>query len=619
MNKSLLIDISRVKKRSIVIIANDAKSCYDRIILWVLYFTMRKFGMPHSVAKTSVETIQDMTHNVSTVHGISDSHYGGCCTLPNGVLQGNGFAAQVCWAAISSILFEIYENEGFGAEIKSALEDKHIKLAGMAFVDDTDLMDMERDNEMVQDLLRRTQAGLDLWNQLLEVTGGALEPRKTDWCIVRYAKEKGKWKEKSMEATLTLEDEDTKQRIELKLLQPKEARRTLGIWQAGDGQQQTQTNILLENIISYGQQIKISGLSRREKELGLQSTITRTVVHGTPATSLNKEQAEEVNKELRRAAIQGLGVPKTTPIALIHGPSSLNGLQILDYFTFQMGEHLKILMDHLDTRTRTGDLIQILLTEHTLELGIEESIWELKNEKYLTMISESWIKNTLQAMIEHKIQIRQYHPVKLKKWRIGDKLLMNMFLKNPGSKLRPEQWHNIQEVRRYLRITTLSDILVNGMIDEKVWNGESAKMSVSRYKYKWMNAVPPMRDEVKDWQYALQLIGIGGPNRIIANTLGSWFDDAITQEAWTDKTLKYIYTKKQGKIRYYEKEKEKVNRNGENIYQLINYSIEMEYAYQVRIALMGDKIQMFDIIRDTTKRNIEINEQYFNRVKVKAP
>lgn len=228
LNKSLLIDISRVKKRSMVIIANDAKSCYDRIILWVLYFTMRKFGMPHSVAKTSVETIQDMTHNVSTVHGISDSHYGGCCTLPNGVLQGNGFAAQV-WAAISSILFKIYENEGFGAEIKSALEDKHIKLAGMAFVDDTDLMDMERDNETVQDLLRRTQAGLDLWNQLIEVTGGALEPRKTDWCIVRYAKEEGKWKEKSMEATLTLEDEDTKQRIELKLLQPKEARRTLGI------------------------------------------------------------------------------------------------------------------------------------------------------------------------------------------------------------------------------------------------------------------------------------------------------------------------------------------------------------------------------------------------------
>lgn len=617
LNKSLLIDISRVKKRSLTIIANDAKSCYDRIILWVLYFTMRKFGMSHAIAKTSIETIQDMEHYVSTVHGLSEKHYGGRGTLPNGVLQGNGFAAQA-WAAISSILFNIYEKEGFGAEISSATEDKKIKLAGMAFVDDTDLMDMERDTESIQELIQRTQDGLDLWNQLIEVTGGALEPRKTDWCIVRYKKTKGKWKASSMDEKLTLEDEGNKQRIELKRLQHDEARRTLGIWQSGDGGQQKQKDILIESIRHYGSQIKISGLSRREREIGLQSTITRTVVYGAPATSLNKEQAEEINKELRKAAIQGLGVPKTTPIELIHGPSSLNGLQILDYFTFQLGEHLKVLMDNLDTQTRTGELLQMLLAEHTLELGVEESIWEIKDDFCLTMLTDSWIKNTLQAMLEYDIQIRQYQTIKLKKWRMGDKFLMNMFLKIPGSKLRKEQLINIQEVRRFLRVNTLSDILVNGMIDGKVWRGESAIMSISKHKYRWMKASPPTQEEVRDWQHALSLIGIVGPNRRVANTLGSWFNDAITVNAWVDKTLNYISMRKQDTTLYYEKESRHTNRDREIIYKPISDMIKMNEDFQVRVAKIGTRLQMFDIIRDIINRAQERNEQYINKVEIKA-
>lgn len=618
LNKSLLIDISRAKKRSIAIIANDAKSCYDRIVLWVLYFTMRKFGMSHEIAKTSVETIQDMVHKVSTVHGISDTHYGGTGTLPNGVLQGNGFAAQA-WAAISSILLKIYENEGYGTEIRSAMEDKIIHLAGMAFVDDTDLMDIERENESIYELIQRVQDGIDLWSQLIEVTGGALEPRKTDWCLVRYTKIKGKWKTQSMEAKITLEDEDSKQRLELKRLQHDEARRTLGIWQRGDGGQQKQKEILIDNIRCYGKQIKTSGLSRREKELGLKSTITRTIAYGAPATSLNKAQAEEVNKELRKAAIQGLGVPKTTPLELIHGPSSLNGLQILDYCTFQMSEHIKILMDNLDTNTRTGELLQMLIAEHTIELGMEGSIWEIENEMYLDMISESWIKNTIQAMIEHNVQIRQYDPIQLKQWRRGDKFLMDAFLRIPGSKLNKEQLRNIQEVRRFLQVNTLSDILVNGMINAQVWEGISADMSISKHKYVWMKAVRPNQQEIVDWQYALSLIGIHGPNRRIVNTLGSWYDDAETIEAWTDRTLNYISIKKEDTTLYYEKERSSRNRNIQQLYRLTNTMVHMEKAWQVRVGYVEDKIQLFDIKRDIVKRTRRESEQYMNTIELKAP
>jgi len=80
---------------------------------------MKKFEMSHQKAKTSVKTIREMVHTVSTVHGQSES---------NGLLQGNGFAAQI-WVAISSILFKIYENQGDGAKITSLISKRDTTIA----------------------------------------------------------------------------------------------------------------------------------------------------------------------------------------------------------------------------------------------------------------------------------------------------------------------------------------------------------------------------------------------------------------------------------------------------------------------------------------------------------
>jgi hypothetical protein len=356
------------------------------------------FEIPHETAKTSIETIQDMKHYISTVHGVSELMYGGPGTEPDGLLQGNGFAAQM-WAALSSLLFDIFEREGYGTHIISTISKRKTTLAGMAFVDDTDIMDIARGGESEDDLIERTQNGLKLWNELIEVTGGALEPTKTDWCIVSYEKCMGQWIESSGSGELTLIDEYTNNEVKLK---PAEARRTLGIWQAGDGNQKKQVEILIENIQRYGKNIKGSGLSRREKEIALKATISRTIAYGAPATTLSKNQSDKVNKELRKAVIQGLGLAASTPTALIHGPKSINGLEILDYYTLQLIEHIKILMNHLDTNTRTNELLANLVEQHTLELGSEKSIWSTTNNKQLCMMSRSWIKNTLIAMNEHQ-------------------------------------------------------------------------------------------------------------------------------------------------------------------------------------------------------------------------
>ena len=76
-NKRITMDIIRQSGTPAIYIANDAKSCYDRIILMVAYLTMRNFGVPSHVAISTVETILNMKHFVRTKYGDSENFYGG--------------------------------------------------------------------------------------------------------------------------------------------------------------------------------------------------------------------------------------------------------------------------------------------------------------------------------------------------------------------------------------------------------------------------------------------------------------------------------------------------------------------------------------------------------------
>lgn len=616
LNKCLLLDFARIQRKSMILIANDAKSCYDRVILWVLYFTMKKFGMTHQIAKTSVETIKEMVHTVSTVHGQSDATYGGKDTEPNGLLQGNGFAAQI-WAAISSILFKIYESEGYGAKITSPISRRDTTVAGFAFVDDTDLVDIERNDETTEQLLQRMQAGIDLWNELIEITGGALEPRKTDWCMITYEKQHGIWIPHNQQKSMTLIDEDSEERIILKQLKTWEARRTLGIYQAVDGNQVTQIQMMTEIIRLYGDQMLKSATSRREKELALNSTISRSLAYGAPATTLSKQQADSINKELRKAVIQGLGVPRSIAKAIIHGPKGKNGLGVLDYYTHQFIEHIKIIMDHLHQDTRTGVLLDSDIAAHMVELGIEESIWEITDPRYLYMMTNTWIKNTLEVMIKEKIRIRAITP-KLKKWRRGDKMIMNMILRSPGNKLTLSQWKAVQEVRHHLRVVTLSDILVDGKIDHDTWNGIRAVQSISSTKYEWMKTVPPTELEILQWQQALRMIGIEPPGCITPNTLGSWYDDANIEIAYTDRNKDFIQMNSKTDKKSYRLHQQERNSIQYDIYET-DFNFIPDTIHRVRILRKNkNEIWLLEQNPRTIPRTEVIQKRTFHTTEINA-
>ena len=77
LNKRLLVDILRVQKRPGIICANDAKACYDRILHFSAYISIRRAGIPKEAAQSMLEPIRQMKHYIRTAYGDSEFYYGG--------------------------------------------------------------------------------------------------------------------------------------------------------------------------------------------------------------------------------------------------------------------------------------------------------------------------------------------------------------------------------------------------------------------------------------------------------------------------------------------------------------------------------------------------------------
>ena len=75
MLKLLTYDNSRTYRSNLMTMDNDAKSCYDRIIISLAMLASRRLGMPATVARAHAETLRNMLHRIRTSHGVSDEAY----------------------------------------------------------------------------------------------------------------------------------------------------------------------------------------------------------------------------------------------------------------------------------------------------------------------------------------------------------------------------------------------------------------------------------------------------------------------------------------------------------------------------------------------------------------
>jgi hypothetical protein len=538
-NKRVVMDIIRQSGTNGIYIANDAKSCYDRILLIVAYLTMRRFGVPSLVAKSTISTILHMKHFVRTRYGDSTDYYGGdkWNILPHGCGQGNGYGPAL-WACISSPLLNLLRKNGYGTRFQSPISSGDLHIAAFAFVDDVDIIqtsnileDIPRSD--VHSLYAETQQAIDQWTSTLRATGGELEPSKTFFVPIKTI-----WKGSKKSVEVPSENLDLHVKmidgeiIPLRQHSPTNSFFTLGIWQSPSGDETKQVEYMTSKIRDWGELTNNNKLTWAQTRIAMRSTIGRTLHYPLTATTISSKQCKKLQKVFLQTILGKMGIVRTIPPLIAIAPTYLGGLGVFSIELAQLLGHLNLILLHgHDSQSMTGKLLRISLEYYALEAGLPGDPLQLPFIEYAT--PNTWIGHTLSSLRQYEIIIKS-DVAGLEQWRQGDVFIMEkmrMFFSGPilGT---------INKVRLYLKVVTLSDLLVADgtgfSIDLVQGHRNYLHPTPSSSRYNWPSVPVPTRSERDTWWHGISLVfDISlALSRTIPPPTGPWKSLSIQHSRW---------------------------------------------------------------------------------------
>ena len=455
LNKVLLLDTLRYEQRSAILCANDAKSCYDRVSHVAAYLALRRLGVPKAALGAMFTTLQRMTHNIRTAHGDSTLTYGGedWERPPCGYGQGNGTAPSG-YAALTSPLLDRMRQEGYTFDLRSPISNNVISLAGFAFVDDTDTGTAAKNGESLNSLMTRAQELILKWGEALSVTGGALEPSKSDVTVVNFVEHERLPKYCVAPHSLQMRAPDG-QLEDLRDIGPSEGRMTLGVMIAADGSQTDQLQHMTQKSESWADRVRAGHLPRHISWHALQTTILKTLAYPLAATCLSEVQCTNALSPALTRGLASSGIVRNINRDIVHAPRHLQGFGIPSLYDLQGYEHIKRLLDDGPSNTITGKLIRMNIELTKIETGLGGNLFDIDFSKVAGWIPNSWVGNTWEFLSRANIKLIEGTP-RLPLLGDGDCFIMERILQLEY--FSPSELLSINYCRKFLGVVSLAEI-----------------------------------------------------------------------------------------------------------------------------------------------------------------
>jgi hypothetical protein len=166
----------------------DASSCYDRIIQSLLSLVSRSYGQHKNTCFIHGRFLRNAKFKLKTKLGVSDILYSHCKDNPiYGTGQGSSCSPPI-WGLISDKLFKVHAAEGNGAHFVSPDAKISEQVGAVGFVDDTTeaINDFTNDSATPSLIVDKATKDAQRWNDLLGITGGALEIPKCKFHLASY-------------------------------------------------------------------------------------------------------------------------------------------------------------------------------------------------------------------------------------------------------------------------------------------------------------------------------------------------------------------------------------------------------------------------------------------------
>ncbi len=525
VNKVFTTDIARQEHRSLALCSNDAKSCYDRILHSIASICMRRVGVPQEICTMMLGTLAKVEHHIRTTYGDSTTAYS-CIEIPfQGIYQGNG-AGPGIWLLVSIPIINMLKTAGFGFQVRTVISESEFSFVCYTFVDDSDVVHSTREDildETSEQLVHEMQEVVNTWEGGLRASGGALEPTKSYWFLIRFVFENNRWRDARIDETpgsLTIRDIPGTGRVDLQRLEVHEARETLGVFIAMNGDQKAQAHALWEKANLWAERLRVGRFSQAEAWFSLQFCVMKSLEYPLMATSLSESQCKKIMHPILSAVLPAIGINSRLAHKVAHGPKLYQGLGILDLWTVQGILKLWVTLQHGDAPTITGHQLRASMELHTIELGLSGQLTQQDYQIFGHLATKSWLKHLWQFCTLSNIQLTTTTP-QLELAREHDAFLMEKFA---AYGYRKRQLFDLNLCRLWCHAIRISDISTGDgrRIHPAIWHGNPTAFAGTEYR--WPKHGRPTKQLWNLWQSALRhcYLTTDTAQQILRTSLGPW-------------------------------------------------------------------------------------------------
>ena len=318
--------------------------------------------MSQEAASCQAEVLHNMKHYVKTTRGISEKYIQRDETT---LLEGNGQGNAVSvpgWHEHNELLCKVYKQLIHGSKIMSP--DRRIDFEQWlsSFIDDNKMLLSFNNEETYDNIIDKCQQSLQVWETLLNLTGGAVELRKCFITILQYdgtttynwynnkpgvplLKNTGN---KEKQCVITREGEKG---VLIRQQDITEGVRLLGIMAAANGTYKQEYMARLDKSREIAGRLVVSPLNIA---LSWQAYFCRwkpVITYCLPITTFTSKECQKLQSPFFNALLPKLGINRNMPRDLLHGPPQLAGLSLVNLEAEQLSLHVSGLIAQIRKKT----------------------------------------------------------------------------------------------------------------------------------------------------------------------------------------------------------------------------------------------------------------------------
>jgi len=323
-----------------------------------------------------------------------------------------------------------------------------------AFIDDVVLHATDVTNGPPNDLILTAQNQLRWWNQLVQVTGGALNPKKCCGMLYQWTPDtKGILRLSRSDDTrhpITLSDAHPENDVHI--LPPHESTRYLGLYLTTDRNTKPMEAHLWNKAILYTQAFQRTSMNHREAGVLYRSCFLPALSYPLLAVWLPDQFFAKIHRLSTSTILNKMGYHRSLPRTLVFAPRALGGVGLSNLQYEMETQQVLILVRHLRANTQLGCTMEMLICQYQMWAGFQQHI--LTNTSPCVWIPDRWISRIRKTLDQYHIQIK-YDAWTFPPLRAHDVYVMEAVGELGLTKLQLEQ---INACRMFLQITTLAEM-----------------------------------------------------------------------------------------------------------------------------------------------------------------